>query len=77
MASITSFSSFSLSFSSFAVDLNIVVCSKAGYDHLVSYDRYLFTGDDPFAQPVQVYSNVTNGFGIFAGMRSTYETIDR
>jgi len=42
------------------------------------YFRYLETIElnaevdgDPFAQPVQVYSNTTNGFGIFAG--ATYD----
>jgi hypothetical protein len=39
------------------------------------YFRYMETMDlsfevegDPFSQPVQIYSNTTNGFGIFAGV---------
>ena len=27
---------------------------------------------DPFAQPVQVYSNVESGLGIFAGLTTSY-----
>ncbi|MBK6525335.1 MAG: DUF4249 family protein [Crocinitomicaceae bacterium] len=30
-------------------------------------EKYQETAGDPFAQPVQVYSNVENGFGIFGG----------
>lgn len=32
-----------------------------------SYDLYQSTNGDPFAQPVQIYSNVNGGIGIFAG----------
>ncbi|MBL4703484.1 MAG: DUF4249 domain-containing protein [Flavobacteriales bacterium] len=32
-----------------------------------SYSLYQETNGNPFAQPVQVYSNITNGFGIFGG----------
>lgn len=32
-----------------------------------SYDLYQTTDGDPFAQPVQIYSNVGGGIGIFAG----------
>lgn len=31
---------------------------------------------DPFAQPVHVYNNISNGFGIFAGYHSTVIKID-
>ncbi|MCA6363587.1 MAG: DUF4249 domain-containing protein [Bacteroidetes bacterium] len=44
-----------------------------------TYDYYEFhrtilngnNGGDPFSEPTLVYSNVTNGFGIFAGCNST------
>jgi len=39
-----------------------------------SYQVYQSATGNPFAQPVQVYSNVTNGFGIFAGAQvNTYD----
>lgn len=36
---------------------------------LQAYDQ---TSGSPFAQPVQVYSNIENGFGIFAGAQVSY-----
>jgi hypothetical protein len=35
-----------------------------------SYQLYQETQGNPFAQPVQVYSNITNGFGVFGGSQS-------
>ncbi len=35
------------------------------YLFLKSFDAYLATEDNPFAEPVEVFSNVENGFGIF------------
>ncbi|MDG2330157.1 MAG: DUF4249 domain-containing protein [Flavobacteriales bacterium] len=32
-----------------------------------SFQLYQQTQGNPFAQPVQVYSNITNGFGVFGG----------
>jgi hypothetical protein len=39
------------------------------YTYLKSLSRYLETGggDDPFSEPVVIYSNIKNGYGIFAG----------
>jgi len=31
--------------------------------------------NDPFAEPVQVYNNIENGFGIFAGYAADVDTI--
>ena len=28
--------------------------------------------EDPFAEPVNVYSNIENGFGVFAGYKNHY-----
>jgi hypothetical protein len=41
--------------------------TEAAYLYNKSYNLYQNASGNPFAQPVQVYSNVTNGFGIFAG----------
>ena len=40
-----------------------------------TYTTYQFSSGDPFAQPAQVYNNVENGFGIFAGYNSTFDTL--
>ncbi len=47
--------------------------SEAYYLYKRSTELQNWTEDDPFAQPVQVYNNITNGYGIFAGYNN--ETI--
>ena len=55
------------------------------YLHNISQDYYYYrrslelynqSSDNPFAQPVQVYSNIENGFGIFAGAQVNYFDIE-
>lgn len=53
----------------FVIEVNFL--SEAYFNHTISKIKYLLTEDDPFSQPVQIYSNVENGLGIFAG-HSTY-----
>ena len=48
--------------------LNIVSVSKKGYDYQKSFSRHQDTQGNPFAEPVQVYSNILDGFGIFMGI---------
>ena len=45
------------------------------YKYKSSYIEYWNTQDNFFAQPVQVYSNVENGFGIFAGYTESRDSI--
>lgn len=48
--------------------------SEAYYKHLRSALLHKTTDDNPFAEPVRMYSNVENGYGIFAGYSSqTFE----
>lgn len=48
-------------------------------DELTKYERtlqtHLNTANNPFAEPARVYSNVTNGLGIFAGKIIVRDTI--
>jgi len=46
--------------------------SKAGYLYRKTVRNFNNSNGDMFAEPVQVYSNIENGFGIFAGV-STYK----
>ncbi|MFY0673320.1 MAG: DUF4249 domain-containing protein [Bacteroidia bacterium] len=50
---------------------NVVVrfysMSESVYNYFTSVERYENVQGNPFATPVQVYSNVENGFGIFGG----------
>ena len=41
--------------------------TRATYNYNISYNIYESASGNPFAQPVQVYSNINNGFGIFGG----------
>lgn len=40
--------------------------SKSYYLYRQSVELQAWVQDDPFAQPVQIYNNINNGFGIFA-----------
>ena len=46
--------------------------SKSYYYYRTSLELYQSASDNPFAQPVQVYSNIENGFGVFAGAQISY-----
>ncbi|MBL0740564.1 DUF4249 domain-containing protein [Chryseolinea lacunae] len=48
----------------------IIILKSIGeeyYQYRVTYNLQLESKDDPFAQPVQIYNNIQNGYGIFAG----------
>jgi hypothetical protein len=49
------------------VDLELTTISDECYKYDESRSLYNETEGDPFAQPVQIYSNVQNGFGVFGG----------
>ena len=54
--------------------IQVLYVSKTYYEHLKSARIHESTLDNPFAEPVSVYSNVENGYGIFAGYSSqTFE----
>lgn len=59
--------------SSFAVeiDLHVLNSSREFYLYNRSVQQSLFVGDNPFAEPVLVYSNVEGGFGCFGSYRCT------
>ena len=58
--------------------LQVLHISEAYYEYLKSARLHDFTRDNPFAEPLNVYGNVENGYGIFAGYSSrTFElTLD-
>ncbi|MFZ6009198.1 MAG: DUF4249 family protein, partial [Bacteroidota bacterium] len=47
--------------------LHFNTLSKDLYQYKVTANLQESTSGDPFAQPVKVYNNIANGFGIFAG----------
>ncbi len=42
------------------------------YRFLVSYNNYINSADNPFAEPITIYSNIENGLGIFGAMNSKW-----
>ena len=50
--------------------LQILDISETYYEYVKSAELHEFTQENPFAEPVSVYSNVENGYGIFAGYSS-------
>jgi Domain of unknown function (DUF4249) len=52
-----------------ATSLHVVLSNitEPYYQYMTTSKLQANSGGDPFAQPVQVYNNVQNGFGIFAG----------
>ena len=49
--------------------------SKEFYLYVISYNMNNMSIDNPFAQPVQVYSNVENGLGIFGGYNIVVDSV--
>ena len=49
----------------------LVSISEEYYKYFTTKNLQDYTNGDPFAQPVQVFSNVENGLGIFAGYSSS------
>ncbi len=50
--------------------------SKTYYDYSTTFDLHAEVQDNPFAEPVQVHTNVENGFGIFAGFNRYLLEVD-
>lgn len=50
--------------------IQVLHVSETYYEYLKSARLHESTQDNPFAEPVSVYSNVENGYGIFAGYSS-------
>lgn len=56
-------------------EIRLVNTSEEYFNYLKSFNMYQRTINNPFATPVQVYSNVNNGMGIFAGGTLTSWTV--
>jgi hypothetical protein len=50
-----------------SLEVELISASYAFYQYGRTYKLWRRSSDDPFSQPVQVYSNVDAGHGIFAG----------
>lgn len=49
-------------------------------DHYIRFQRssqqYSINEDNPFAEPVEIYTNVENGYGVFAMAARSYEVVE-
>jgi hypothetical protein len=55
------------------IDIQLNSLSENYYLYTRSVDQYLQSLDNFYSEPVQIFSNIENGYGIFAGFsRSTY-----
>lgn len=53
------------------VDINLEQVDRSFYRYVVSSEAYQRSRNNPFSEPVQVYTNVTGGFGIFSSFSSS------
>lgn len=60
------------SYTTLSVRVYLHNISKSYYYYRTSLELYQGASGNPFAQPVQVYSNIENGFGVFAGSQISY-----
>ena len=60
-------------------EIHLLKMSKEFFNYLKYLNLYNYYHDDPFSEPVPVYSNVNNGTGIFGGYNDnaklTYEKV--
>jgi hypothetical protein len=49
----------------------LVSCSEETYRYLISSEKNLNSGNDPFTEPVKVTSNIENGLGIFGALNNS------
>lgn len=57
----------------FEMTIQLKQISKAYAQYVLTYSKNRYS--DPFSQPVQVYTNVTNGFGVFAAYTSVISSV--
>jgi len=50
--------------------------NKDLYEYTLTRQLQQFTSGDPFAQPVRVHNNITNGFGVFGGYQESKFTVN-
>jgi len=58
------------------LDLRLVSISEATFRYFRTLERYAYTEGDPFAEPVQVFTNVEGGLGIWGGANVEQVLID-
>ncbi|MCT4616273.1 MAG: DUF4249 domain-containing protein [Marinifilaceae bacterium] len=60
----------------FGLTIYLMSISKNYYKFIVSYLRQKQNNEDYYAEPTQVFNNIENGFGVFAGFSMSKKHID-
>ena len=55
--------------------IHLFTLSKEMFDFIVSYDKYQSVNGNPFAEPVNIYTNIINGVGILGGANCFTDTL--
>ncbi len=58
------------------LDLRLVSISESAFRYYRTLERYAYVEGDPFAEPVQVFTNIEGGLGIWAGANVEQVSID-
>lgn len=53
----------------------LVNISEELYNYYISYSKYRESDGNPFAEPVKVFNNIENGFGIFGGSNVAIDSV--
>ncbi|HKK62604.1 MAG TPA: DUF4249 family protein, partial [Bacteroidales bacterium] len=56
-------------------EVELLCLSRAAYLYRRSIREYNQSSEDPFSEPVVIYSNIENGFGIFAGYNTSNHVV--
>ncbi len=57
------------------LDVKLEQTDPSFYSYILSLDAYQQAHGNPFSEPVQVFTNVTGGFGIFSGLSTSHFSI--
>lgn len=55
--------------------VHLYTLSKELYDYIISYNKYQEVIGNPFSEPVNILSNVQNGYGLFSGFNVTTDSV--
>lgn len=61
----------------FKLDVELQSITREAYLYMKSVNAYNYYNGDLFSEPVQVFTNIENGIGIFAGYSSSLKIISR
>ncbi len=60
---------------SFYVYFRLFSVNEDFYNYIISYGEYQYSIDNPFVEPVNVYSNIEGGIGILGGFSFTVDSV--